>query len=163
MRRIYVRVFTEYFDYAGQFVFRNRMSDMEARSISRTFVAVYLVSACAFLLDASLIAQLPQGFRLSRPIAVELLLAAVLTGCALVLEARHYRRLAIACFALANVVALKTINIIGHLAPAYIGRNFDFIDDALMMSDPSSASIGSRISSGTSSIRSLPRSAACLI
>jgi hypothetical protein len=128
-------VFTEYFDYAGQFVFRNRMSDMEARSISRTFVAVYVVSACAFLLDASLIAQLPQGFRLSRPIAVELLLAAVLTGCALVLEARHYRRLAIACFALANVVALKTINIIGHLAPAYIGRNFDFIDDALMMSD----------------------------
>ena len=129
-------VFTEYFDYAGQFVFRKlRMPDMEARSITRTFVAVYVVSACAFLLDAVLIAQLPQGFRLSRPIAVDLLLAAVLTGCALVLEARHYLRLAIACFALANVLALKTINIIGHLAPAYIGRNFDFIDDALMMSD----------------------------
>src|SRR5262245_66587530 len=99
-------VFTEYFDYAGQFVFRNRMPEMDARSISRTFVAVYVVSACAFLLDASLIAQLPQGFRLSRPIAMDLLLAAALTGCALVLEAGHYRRLAIACFALAHVLAL---------------------------------------------------------
>ena len=108
---------------------------MEARSISRTFAAVYVVSACAFLLDAALIAQLPQGFRLIRPIAMDLLVAAIVTGCAVLLEARRYRRLAIACFALANVIALKTINIIAHLAPAYIGRDFDFIDDALMMSD----------------------------
>src|SRR5262245_34726300 len=130
------RPFTEYFDYAGQFISRNhRMPGMEARNISRIFAAVYVVSACAFLLDAVLIAQLPQGFRLTRPIVMELLLAAVITGCAVLLEARRYPRLAIACFAFANVVALKTINIIAHLAPAYIGRNFDFIDDALMMFD----------------------------
>jgi len=128
--------FTEYFDYGGHFVSRNhRMPGMEVRSISRIFAAVYVVSACAFLFDAVLIAQLPQGFRFSRTIATDLLLATILTGCAVFLEARHYRRLAIACFALANVIALKTINIIAHLAPAYIGRNFDFIDDALMMSD----------------------------
>src|SRR5262245_51668224 len=130
------RPFTEYFDYAGQFISRNhRMPGMEARNISRIFAAVYVVSACAFLLDAVLIAQLPQGFRLTRPIVMELLLAAVITGCAVLLEARRYPRLAIACFALANVIALKTINIIAHLAPAYIGRSFDFIDDALMMAD----------------------------
>jgi len=129
-------LFTEYFDYAGQFISCNlRMPDMEARSISRIFAAVYVVSACAFLLDAVLIAQLPQGFRLSRAIATDLLVAAVITGCAVALEARHYRRVAIACFAVANVFALKTINIIAHLAPAYIGRNFDFIDDLLMSSD----------------------------
>ena len=108
---------------------------MDARRIRNIFAAVYVVSACAFLLDVSLIAQLPQGFRLSRPIATDLLLAAFVTGCAVWLAARRHLRLAIACFALANVFALTNVNLIGHLAPAYIGKNFDFIDDALMLSD----------------------------
>src|SRR5262245_7232903 len=111
------------------------MPDMDARRIRNIFAAVYVVSACAFLLNAILIAQLPQGFRLSRPIATDLLMAAAATGCAIWLAGRRHHRLAVACFALANVFALTNVNFLAHLAPAYIGRNFDFIDDALMSAD----------------------------
>jgi hypothetical protein len=108
------------------------MDPPRSRSI---FAAVYVVSACGFALDVYLIAQLPQGFRLTQSIATDLLMSAITTGCAVWLVTRRHHRPAIACFALANLFALKNVNLIAHLAPAYIGRNCDFIDDALIWSD----------------------------
>ena len=96
------------------------------------FAAVYASTAIAGALNVGLISAMPQGFRFTADMAQDLAAATLMTVCGLVLFLRlGYPRIGLVCLAYANVAALKTLNFLAHLAPAYLGRSYAIIDDAL--------------------------------
>jgi hypothetical protein len=101
----------------------------------RPFVVVYAVTLSAMVFDFWLISVMPQGISLSRDIVISLIAGLVLTVGGLFFSLKKNISLAAVAFAVANIFLLNQINILAHLSPSYLGRNYPFIDETLAQID----------------------------
>jgi len=101
----------------------------------RPFLAVYAVALFALFVDLILISRMPQGIQWANAWTGEFIASAILIGVGVLLLRRKHVRFAAACFAFASVIALATVNMLAHLAPAYIGRDLPLIDELLRRAD----------------------------